>query len=111
VVGGGGEGGRVLVLAGAGPADRITPAGETPGGDGGIESATRKAPGGALYLLAVNAGARERRATFRLPAGVKVGEVHVPLEGRKLPVHDGTFTDAFRPYDARIYATVAGLPQ
>jgi hypothetical protein len=79
--------------------------------DAVIENATRKAADGELYLMAVNAGNKERQATFRLPAGSKAAEVHVLFEDRKLPVKDGTFVDRFRPYDTHVYSTTSKLPK
>src|SRR5262249_41597520 len=79
--------------------------------DAPIESATRKAEDGELYLLAVNAGSKQRQATFRLPAGSKTAEVHVLFENRKLSVKDGAFTDSFRPHDTHVYSTTSKLPR
>lgn len=95
---------KVFVLPPAEPALRIT-------ANEGIESATRKAADGSLYLLAVNASEKPRQVQFRLPAGVKAAAVHVLFEDRRLPVKDGGFTDTFRPYDTHVYATAAGLPK
>ncbi len=97
---------KVFTLPPAPTAERIRPAGS----DAAIESATRKAADGTLYLLSVNASDRQRPATFRLPAGVKASEVHVLFEDRKLPVKDGQFTDTFKPYDVHVYAK-PGVPK
>ena len=61
--------------------------------------------------MAVNAGDKQRQATFRLPRGSKATEVHVLFEDRKLPVKDGAFTDSFRPYDTHLYSTTSKLPK
>src|SRR5262249_21367767 len=62
------------VLPEAGAENRVTLVRESV--PGGIETSTRQA-GDDLYVLAVNAGAREREATFRLPKGCRAREVHM----------------------------------
>jgi hypothetical protein len=77
--------------------------------NGGVEFRTKES-GKDLYVLAVNANPRARRVTFRLPPGNTTAEVSVLFENRKVPVKDGTFTDAFEPYDTHVYGTTAGPP-
>jgi hypothetical protein len=101
---------RVFVLPEAAPELRIQAVGQKRGVDGNIESITKQAANGDLYLLAVNAGAKQR-PVFQLPAGVNISEIHVLFEGRKLPVIDGTFADTFGPYDTYLYATTGEPPR
>jgi hypothetical protein len=99
----------LFVLRDAEPARQVRLTAEAPKA-GAIEAVTRRA-GEHLYHLSVNASAEEREATFRLPDGVKAGEVHVLFEDRTIPVKDRTFTDRFKPYDVHVYATTAELPR
>jgi len=97
---------RVFILPAAKPTERMTPVEAI-----SIESVTKQAAGGDLFVLSVNADSKQRKATFRLPAGVKASEVHVLFEDRKLPVKDGVFADDFKPYDTHVYSTGSTLPK
>jgi hypothetical protein len=70
-----------------------------------------KQQGAHLYHLVVNASDQPQRVTYRLPPNVQAATIHVLFEGRTLPVVNGTFTDAFRPYDVHVYATTSDLPR
>jgi hypothetical protein len=61
-----------------------------------------KEHGGAKYLFAVAMRNNATTATFTVE-GVQSGRVEVLGEGRDLEVTDGTFTDAFAPYEVHIY--------
>jgi hypothetical protein len=61
-----------------------------------------KQSGGATYLFAVGMQDEQAKATFTLPEK-SVKTVTVVDENRTIDVADGTFTDAFAPWDVHIY--------
>jgi hypothetical protein len=99
----------VFVLADAPKSGQFAVTQQEPAKAQGIELRTKRSDT-ASYVLAVNADKTARTATFRLPQGVDVKEMHVLFEDRRLPVSDGTFRDQFKPYDTHVYATTPRLP-
>jgi acyl-CoA thioesterase-1 len=96
----------IFVLRDAKPVDTVMVLKQEPTGEHGIECLTKQGEKG-LILLAVNADAKTRTATFRFPAAARdVKEVHVLFENRKIPVKDGEFTDKFEAYDTHVYSTM-----
>jgi len=62
------------------------------------------------YLLAVNADKAAVEVELEMPADVKVEEVHVLFENRKIAVRDRNAKDHFAGYGVHVYATSPELP-
>lgn len=104
------EASKIFVLRNAQPMEKISLIAQTPKGERGIEILTKQGEK-SWYLLAVNGDKEERKATFRLPPGVKAAEIQVLFEGRKLPVKEGVFEDEFKAYDTHVYSMTPELPR
>jgi hypothetical protein len=62
-----------------------------------------KRSGGDTYLFAVGMRNASTRGTFTLKGLPRDAKAEVQGENREVPVRDGTFEDAFAPYDVHIY--------
>jgi hypothetical protein len=59
--------------------------------------------GGDTYVFAVGMRSAPTRGTFTVKGAPKTAKAEVYGEDREVPVRDGSFEDAFAPYDVHIY--------